>query len=76
MTIWKVIHGKYIQIKEVVLTGLRLQGHSHGSSVRNIFEGLFTEEVTGSVKDIFEGGFKIAASEERKKLNSTASSDR
>ena len=41
--------------------------------MRNIFEGSFTEEGTGAGKDIFEGGFKFAASEARKKSDSTAS---
>ena len=39
--------------------GLGLQVQPDGYLVRNIFESLFTEEVTGSVKDIFEGGFKF-----------------
>ena len=34
--------------------GLVLQGHPGGSSVRNIFEGSFTEEGTGAGKVIFE----------------------
>ena len=46
-----------------------------GSSVRNIFEGSFNEGVMGSGKTIFEGGFRFASSAERKKFNSTASSD-
>ena len=33
-----------------------------GSSVRNIFEDSFTEEVTGAVKDFFDGRFKFVAS--------------
>ena len=52
--------------------GLGLQGQPGGSSVRNIFEGSLTEEITGSVKAIFEGGLKFAASESRNKLDSTA----
>ena len=43
--------------------------------MRNIFEGSFTEEGVGAVKAIFEVGFKFAASEARKKLDSTSSSD-
>ena len=43
--------------------------------MRNIFEVSFTEEGTGSGKDIFEVGFKFAASEARKKFGSTASAD-
>ena len=39
----------------------------------NIFEVSFTEEVTVSGKDIFEGGFKLSASEARKKFYSTDS---
>ena len=42
--------------------GLGLQGQSDGYSVSNIFEGSFTEEIIGSGKAIFEGGFKFAAS--------------
>ena len=45
---------------------LGLQGQPDGSSVRNIFEGSFTEEGAGSGNAIFEGGFKFAASEARK----------
>ena len=52
---------------------LGLQGQPDGSSVGNIFEGSFTGEGTGSGKAIFEGGFKFAASEARKKFDSTAS---
>ena len=33
------------------------------------FEGLCTEEVTGSEKDIFEGGFKFAAFCPKKRFN-------
>ena len=44
-----------------------------GYSVRNIFEGSFTEEVTGAVKDIFGLVFKFAASEVRNKFDSTDS---
>ena len=43
-----------------------MQDHSDGYLMRNIFEYSFTEEGMGSVKDIFEGGFKFAASEARK----------
>ena len=41
--------------------GLELQGQPDGYPVINIFEGLFTEEGTGSVKAIFEGGFNFSA---------------
>ena len=41
----------------------------------NILEGLFTEEVTVTVKDKFEGVFKFAASEARKRFNITTSAD-
>ena len=44
--------------------------------MRNIVEGSFTEEITGVGKDIFEGGFKFAASEARKKFDRTASAGR
>ena len=47
---------------------LGLQGQSGGSSVSNIFEGSFIEEVTGAGKAIFDGGFKFEASEARKNL--------
>ena len=50
-----------------------MQGQPNGYSVINIFEGSFTEEVMGAGKDIFEGVFKLAAFEERKKFDSTAS---
>ena len=53
-----------------------MQGQSDGSSVRNISEGSFTEELTEAVKAIFEGGFKDSASEARKKFDVIASSDR
>ena len=56
--------------------GLGLQGYPDGYSVRNVFEGSFTEDGTGSGKSFFEGGFKFAASESRKKFDSTASADR
>ena len=47
--------------------------HPDGSSVRNIFEDSFTEEVTGSGKAIFEGAFKFSAFEAMKKFDSTSS---
>ena len=53
--------------------GLGLEGQPYGSSVRNISEGSFTEEGTVLVNYIFEGGFKLTASEERKKFDSIAS---
>ena len=48
---------------------LGLQGQPDGFSVRNIFEGSFTYEGTGSGKAIFEGMFKFAASEAKKKFD-------
>ena len=54
--------------------GLVIQDQTDGYSVKNMFEGSFTEEGTEAVKAIFEVGFKFVAYEERKKLNSTASS--
>ena len=42
--------------------------------MRNIFEDSCNEEETGAGKAIFEGGFKLSASEARKKFDSTASS--
>ena len=42
--------------------GLGLQGQPDGSSVRNMFEGSFTEEGTGELKSNFEGLFKFLAS--------------
>ena len=57
--------------------GLGLQGLPDGSSVSNIFEGPFNEEKTGSGKAaIFEGGFKFAASEAKKKFYRIYLSDR
>ena len=53
--------------------GLGLQGQPDGSSVRNIFEDSFNEEGMEAGKAIFEGGFKFAASEARKRFDSTAS---
>ena len=41
--------------------------------MRNIFEDSYTEEIMGVGKAIFEGAFKFAASEARKKFYSTAS---
>ena len=46
--------------------GLVLQGQTYGYSERNILEDSCTEEGMGSVKAIFEGGFKFSASEARK----------
>ena len=48
---------------KVILTDLQLAGS-------------FTEQVTGTGKAIFEGWFKFAASEARKKFDSTASAER
>ena len=43
----------------------------------NIFEGSFNEEGTGAGKvAIFEGGFKFAASEARKKFDRISLADR
>ena len=53
--------------------GLGLQGMPDGYSMKNMFEGSFTEEVTGAGKDIFEVGLKFAASEARNNFYSTAS---
>ena len=55
---------------------LGLQGQPDESSVRNIFEGSFTEYGMGLGKSIFEGGFKFSASETNKKFDSTASENR
>ena len=52
-----------------------MQGQPDGSSVRNILEVSLTEEVTGAREDVFEVVFNSVASEERKKLDSTASED-
>ena len=53
---------------------LRLQVQPDEYSVRNIFEGLCSEEVTVSGKDVFEAGFKFEASKARKKFGVTSSS--
>ena len=50
-----------------------MQGQPNGFSVRNIFEGSLTEEVKGSGKDIFVGGFNFVASEARMNFNIPAS---
>ena len=55
--------------------GLGLQGRYDGSSVRIFSVDSCTEEGTGSGKAIFEGGFKFAASEARKKSDITDSED-
>ena len=55
--------------------GLGMQGQPNEYSVRNIFEGSFTEEVTVEGNAIFEEGFKFSASEARKKFDSAASVD-
>ena len=55
--------------------GLGLKDKFYGSSVSNVFEGSFNEEVTGEGKDISEGSFKYSTYDERKKLYSTASAD-
>ena len=49
--------------------GLGLQVHTDGSLVRNIFADSFTEEGTGTGRDIFEGGFNFSAPEAREKLS-------
>ena len=43
-----------IHMGRKMFCGLGLQVQPDGSSVRNIFEGSLTEEVTGEGKDIFE----------------------
>ena len=53
--------------------GLGLQGKPDGYSVRNMFEGSFTEEGMGEGNAIFEGGFKFAASEARNNVDITDS---
>ena len=58
---------------DITFGGLDMQGQTDVSSVRNMFGVSFTEEVTGSEKDIFEGGFKFSASDSRKKFDSTYS---
>ena len=55
----------------IIFVGLGLQGQPYGVSVRNVFEGSFTEEGMGAVKAIFEGGFKFAASAVRNNFEST-----
>ena len=60
----------------ITVGGLGMQGQPDGSSVRNNCEGLFTEEVTRVGKAVFEGGFKFAASEARKKFDITDSAYR
>ena len=59
-----------------MFSGLGLQGHTDVYPLSNIFECSFTEEGTGAGKAIFEGGFKFAASETRKKFDSVNSEDR
>ena len=51
--------------------GLGLQGRPDGSSVRNIFEGSFTEEGMGSGNDIFERKLIFSASEARNNTKRT-----
>ena len=55
---------------------LGIQGPPEISSVRNILEGSFTEEVTVLGNGIFEGRLKFEASEARNNFNTTASADR
>ena len=55
--------------------GLGLQGHTDRYLVRYAFEGSFAEDETISGESIFEVGLKFAASEARKKFDSTASLD-
>ena len=52
--------------------GLEMEGQPDRSSVRNIIEDSFTEERMVAGHDIFEGGFKFAASEARHNFDSTA----
>ena len=49
--------------------GLEMQVKPDGYSVINIFEGSFTEEGKLAGMASFEGGFKFAASESRKKFD-------
>ena len=56
--------------------GLGLQGRLDGSSVRNIFEDSFTEELTVSRNYIFEGVFKFVSSVSRNNFDNTASENR
>ena len=53
--------------------GLGIQGQPGVSSLRNIYEGSFTEYGTLSGKAIFEEGFKFASSEASKKFDIIAS---
>ena len=53
-----------------------LQCQPGRSSVRNIFEGSFTEEGKRAGDNFFERGFKLEASETRNKLYSTYSAER
>ena len=55
--------------------GLGLQYQPDGSSVINIFEGSFTEEVTVEGNAVFEGGLKFVASGSNNNFNSTDSAD-
>ena len=51
--------------------GMRLKSQPDGFSVSTIFERLFTEELTGTGKDIFEGSFKFSDSDARTNFDST-----
>ena len=55
------LYGLYIRVRMFGVYGLKFQPDT--SSVRNIFEASFTEEVTGSGKAIFVGGFTFVSSE-------------
>ena len=57
-----------------IFCALGLQGQPDGSSVRNIFEGSFTEEQTGSGKATFKIGYKFSVSEARNNFDRIDSS--
>ena len=57
----------------ILIDGLGIQRQPDGSSKRNIFEDSCTEKGTGEGNAIFEGGFKFASSEARKKFDITDS---
>ena len=57
----------------IIFGGLGMQVQPDVSS--GIFLGSFTEEVTKPGDAIFKGGLKFAFSEERKKFDSSASTD-
>ena len=57
----------------ITFGGVGIQGQPDGYSVISIFEGSFTEEVTGVENYIFEGGLKFSASKASENFNITAS---